>query len=99
MSNYFKDNAGYIHEDLGANAVSQWEEARKRDFGIELGLWNDSFTLSVDLFDEHREKMLLAPRSVTMLVGNSFKELNLGQLKRAPTGFLLLRSLRTGSAR
>ncbi len=82
MSNYFKDNAGYIHEDLGANAVSQWEEARKRDFGVELGLWNDSFTFSVDLFDEHREKMLLAPRSVTMLVGNSFKELNLGSLKK-----------------
>jgi len=82
LSDYFKDNAGYIHEDLGLNPVSQWEEARKRDFGIELGLWNDSFTFSVDLFDEYRQKMLLVPRSVTMLVGNSFKELNLGRLKK-----------------
>ncbi|MCE6992798.1 SusC/RagA family TonB-linked outer membrane protein [Dyadobacter sp. CY323] len=82
MSNFFKDNAGYIHEDLGANQVSQWEEARKRDLGVELGLWNDSFTFTVDIFDEHREKMLLVPRSVTMLVGNSFKELNLGRLKK-----------------
>ncbi|PWJ56858.1 TonB-linked SusC/RagA family outer membrane protein [Dyadobacter jejuensis] len=82
LSDYFKDNAGYIREDLGANSVSQWEEARKRDFGVELGLWNDSFTFSVDLFDEKREKMLLVPQSVTMLVGNSFKELNLGRLKK-----------------
>ncbi len=82
LSDFFKDNAGYIHEDLGANVTSQWEEARKRDFGIELGLFNDEFTFTVDLFDEYREKMLLVPRSVTMLVGNSFKELNLGKLKK-----------------
>jgi len=82
LSDYFKDNALYIHEDLGANTTSQWEEARKRDFGVELGLWNDSFTFTVDLFDEYREKMLLVPQSVTMLVGNSFKELNLGRLKK-----------------
>ena len=34
------------------------------------------------MFDEQRDKMLLVPRTVTMLVGNSFKELNLGQLKK-----------------
>ena len=82
LSDYFKDNAGYIHEDLGANTTSQWEEARKRDLGLEVGLWNDRFTLSVDLFDEYRERMLLVPRTVTMLVGNSFKELNRGSLKK-----------------
>lgn len=82
MSDYFKDNAGYIHEDLGANRTAQWEEARKRDIGMEVGLWNDNFTFTVDLFDEQREKMLLVPRTVTMLVGNSFKELNLGRLKK-----------------
>ncbi|WP_426293589.1 SusC/RagA family TonB-linked outer membrane protein [Dyadobacter endophyticus] len=82
LSDYFKDNSGYIHEDLGPNLVSQWEEARKRDFGIELGFWNDTFTFGVDLFDENRKKMLLDPRSVTMVVGNSFKELNLGRLKK-----------------
>src|SRR5690606_8577207 len=39
-------------------------------------------TLSVDAFDEYRDKMLLSPRSVTVLVGNSFKELNLGSMKK-----------------
>lgn len=82
LSDYFKDNAGYIHEDLGPNLNSQWEEARKRDIGMELGLLNDKFTFSIDLFDEQRSKMLLVPRTVTMLVGNSFKELNRGSLKK-----------------
>lgn len=82
ISDYFKDDRGYIHEDLGANQVAQWEEAMKKDLGFELGLFNDQFNLVVDLFDEKRDKMLLQPKSVTMLVGNSFKELNLGKVKK-----------------
>ncbi len=81
-SGYYSDNAGYIHEDLGANSTAQWEQARKRDLGLELGLFKSAFTISVDIFDEHRDKMLLTPRSVTMLVGNSFKDLNLGKLEK-----------------
>jgi TonB-linked SusC/RagA family outer membrane protein len=82
MSSYFKDSRGYIHEDLGANVTAQWEQARKRDIGLELGLFKDQLNIVVDLFDEQRDQMLLVPRSVTMLIGNSFKELNLGQIKK-----------------
>jgi hypothetical protein len=82
ISDYYKDSRGHIHEDLAPNLFAQWEEAMKKDLGFELGLFNDQFTLVVDLFDERREKMLLTPKSVTMLVGNSFKELNLGKVKK-----------------
>ena len=82
ISDYYKDSRGYIHEDLAPNLFAQWEEATKKDLGFELGLFEDQFTLVVDLFDEQREKMLLSPKSVTMLVGNSFKELNLGKVKK-----------------
>ena len=85
-SAYYSDNAGspgpYLHEDLGANTTAQWEQARKRDLGFEFGFFKNNLTIAVDLFDEQREKMLLTPRSVTMLVGNSFKDLNLGKLKK-----------------
>jgi TonB-linked SusC/RagA family outer membrane protein len=81
-SDYYYDARGYIREDKGANLTAQWEEARKRDIGIEVGLFKNVFTVSVDLFDEYRDKMLLSPRSVTFLVGNSFKDLNLGSLKK-----------------
>lgn len=86
MSDFYVDNAGspgpYIHEDLGANNTAQWEEARKRDLGIELSLLKDQVSFSIDFFDEQRDRMLLTPRSVTMLVGNTFKDLNLGSLKK-----------------
>jgi len=85
-SGFYSDNAGnpgpYLHEELGANSTAQWEEARKRDLGLELGFFKNTLTVNVDVFDEHRDKMLLTPRSVTMLVGNSFKDLNLGKLKK-----------------
>lgn len=82
LSPYTKDARGYYWEDQGANPNAQWEEARKKDIGIELGLFKDKLSLVVDLFDEQRDKMLLVPKSVTMLVGNSFKELNLGEVKK-----------------
>jgi hypothetical protein len=85
-SGYYFDNAGspgpYLHEDLGANTTAQWEEARKRDLGLELSLFKSTLSINVDVFDERRDKMLLSPRSVTMMVGNSFKDLNLGKLKK-----------------
>lgn len=82
ISDYFTDNRGYIHEDKGANFFAQWEQARKKDIGVEFGFFKDALTFNIDLFDEQRSKMLLEPRSVTMMVGNSFKELNLGKLKK-----------------
>jgi len=74
--------SGNIIEDPIANKVAQWERAHKRDLGIEIGLIKNVLSLSVDLFDEYRDKMLLAPRTTTFLVGNTFKELNLGKIKK-----------------
>ena len=78
----YKTSSGYIYEDKVPNADAQWERARKRDLGLEIGLFKNVFNISVDLFDEYRDKMLLTPRSVTFLVANTFKDLNLGSLKK-----------------
>lgn len=82
ISDYYKDNRGYIREDAAANTFAQWEEARKQDIGIELGFFNNNLTLGVDLFNERRTKMLLQPQSTPLLIGNTFKELNLGEIKK-----------------
>jgi TonB-linked SusC/RagA family outer membrane protein len=81
-SSYFKDDRGLIREDLMANTMAQWERAHKRDLGFEMGFLQNLFTLNVDLFDEYRDKMLLAPKSVTFLIGVGSKELNLGKVKK-----------------
>jgi len=81
ISNYFLDSRGNIWEEPGANTTTQWEEAHKRDLGIEIGIKN-VFNFSIDLFDEYRDKMLLTPKSVTFVVGNTFKDLNIGSIKK-----------------
>jgi TonB-linked SusC/RagA family outer membrane protein len=81
-SSYFKDNGGYIREDKMANTMAQWEMAHKRDLGFELGMFKDAITLTVDAYDEYRDRMLLTPKSTTFLIGQSFKEINLGEVKK-----------------
>jgi TonB-linked SusC/RagA family outer membrane protein len=81
MSNYYTDPRGYIKEEPAANPIAQWEEARKKDIGIELGFLKNDLTINIDFFDEYRTHMLLQPR-ITMLVGNSYKDQNLGSMKK-----------------
>lgn len=75
-------SGNFIQEGKGANLTAQWEEARKRNIGVEISIFKNQFSLSFDLFDEYRDKMLLTPQTVTILVANSFNELNLGSLKK-----------------
>ena len=82
ISNYFTDVLNYIHEGDAANISAKWEEAHKRDFGIEITLLKNTLNFNIDLFDEYRTNMLLAPQNVTLMVGSNFKELNLGKLKK-----------------
>lgn len=83
----YKENGTYdmkdrIVEDPGANLTAMWEQARKQDIGIEMGFFNDELTVSVDFFNEKRDHMLLEPR-YNFIVGHSFKELNLGSIKKS----------------
>ena len=83
ISEYSKDGNGYIVEDKGANLFVQWEEALKRDLGIEMGFFNGDLSVNVDLFDEHRSKMLISVNNNTPIwVGNTSKELNKGEIKK-----------------
>lgn len=83
ISEYSKDSNGYIVEDKGANLTVQWEEAFKRDLGIEMGFFGGDLGVNVDLFDEHRSKMLISVNNNTPIwVGNTSKELNKGEIKK-----------------
>lgn len=83
ISEFSKDGNGYITEDKSANLFVQWEEALKRDIGIEMGFFGGDLSINADLFDEHREKMLISVDNTTPLwVGNGSKELNKGAIKK-----------------
>lgn len=79
----YSASGNYIYEGKVPNAYAQWEEARKRDLGIETAFLDNLITLAVDFFDEKRTHMLLNPQSNTMLIGNNgFKQLNKGSMKK-----------------
>ena len=79
----YSANGNYIYEDKVPNIYAQWEEARKRDLGIEMAFLDNMITVGVDFFDEKRTHMLLNPQSNTMLIGNNgFKQLNKGSMKK-----------------
>jgi TonB-linked SusC/RagA family outer membrane protein len=83
ISDFSKDANGAIKEDPSANTVAQWEEAMKRDLGVEMAFLDGRLSFSVDLFDENRYKMLIpVSNTVPMWVGNSYKELNKGKIKK-----------------
>ncbi len=78
-SSYSKGS--YVTEDSAANDTAQWELAHKRDLGIEFGWLKNRLTLEVDLFNENRTNMLVAP-NVTMIVGTAYKEVNKGSMMK-----------------
>lgn len=80
-SSWTKNDKGYIVEDAAPNETARWETARKQDFGIEMGWLDNKLTLNVDLYDEKRSDMLMAP-VVTPFVGVNYKSVNAGALKK-----------------
>lgn len=80
-SSWTKNNKGYVIEDAAPNETARWETARKQDFGIEMGWLDNKLTLNVDLYDEKRSDMLMAP-VVTPFVGVNYKSVNAGALKK-----------------
>jgi TonB-linked SusC/RagA family outer membrane protein len=81
MSSY-KVSGSNIVVDKTANPDAQWEEARKRDLGFELGIFKNQLRLSVDLYDEFRDKMLLTPNNLNSTTSGQFKQMNLGSMKK-----------------
>lgn len=67
-------------EGPSANLYSTWEKSTKQNLGIEIGLW-DKLSMTLDLFDEKRKDILMAPKTTPTFVGTSFNALNIGQTK------------------
>lgn len=62
------------------NPFLQWETARKQNFGMELGLFNNKFTAEIDLFREDRDNILVnaAQRNVPDFFGAPAPAANIG---------------------
>src|SRR5690606_37605459 len=58
-----------------------WERAIKRDLGIDLHLFKDKITLSLDVFDEKRDNILANLGTVPSIVGADLPAYNLGRMQ------------------
>ena len=65
---YNKSYTGMGYTALANNYVT-WEVATKHDLGIDLALFNDKFSLTVDYFNESREGIYMSRNYVSSMVG------------------------------
>lgn len=59
---------GYGITKLGANRLT-WETATKWDVGIDLSLWRGLFTLTLDLFKDHRKNIFMERGQIPYTAG------------------------------
>ncbi len=70
--------------DLGNDNVT-WEKARKLDFGIDLNMFDDKISLTVDWFRDIRYDQLISRGSISQLLGVGTARFNMGKVQN--TGF------------
>lgn len=65
------DGAGYggAEESATGNEFVTWEQAKKTNLGIDVGLWNNDLKLEADLFYEKRDHILTQPLTIPETIG------------------------------
>ena len=66
--NYDKNFGGKIYSDLASNNVT-WEIATKHDIGVDLSLFNDKFTATIDFFHEQRDGIYMTRDHLSSMIG------------------------------
>lgn len=78
-------NAGSIYEGELGNLDVTWEKAKKADVGIDVNLFKDKLSFTVDYFHDVRFDQLVRKGSVPNMLGVGFSPTNVA--KTSNTGF------------
>ena len=65
-----------------SNADLKWEESSQFDAGIDIGLWNNQLSLSLDYYDKRTNGMLMT-MSLPAYIGNNLPWGNVGNMKNS----------------
>ncbi|MGY4537626.1 TonB-linked SusC/RagA family outer membrane protein [Mucilaginibacter sp. UYNi724] len=68
-----------IYEGALGNPTVVWERARKLDIGLDMNLFNDKISVTFDYFHDVRDKQLITPGSVPLVLGVDLPAVNLGK--------------------
>ncbi len=66
-----------IYEGSLSNSNVTWEKSRKADVGLDVNMFNDKLSFSVDYFNEYRYDQLFYPSSVSAIIGIGLPRQNL----------------------
>jgi TonB-linked SusC/RagA family outer membrane protein len=71
---------GIFEGSLGNNRVT-WEKSKKLDVGIDVNMFNNKLSLTVDYFNDYRYDQLFYPGSVPLMIGVGFARENLAKVR------------------
>lgn len=80
------------YESLAGNVKAQWEEARQTDVGLDMTLFGDRLSVTVDYFNNLRSKILIPQTaSVPSMTGMAgiLPDINLGEVRNKGFDFEL----------
>ena len=66
------------YEAAKSNPDVTWEKAYKQNYGADFAFMKERFKVSIDVFKEHREDILVQSETVPAIVGASLPVINLG---------------------
>jgi TonB-linked SusC/RagA family outer membrane protein len=72
---------GSVYEDALSNANVVWERAKKTDVGLDLNLFNDKISATIDYFHDIRYDQLIVPGSVPQIIGVDLPAVNIGRTR------------------
>ena len=81
---YFGENSNPttgIYEGTLGNANVTWEKALKKDIGIDINLFKNKLSFSIDYFNDYRYDQLFYPGSIPLLIGVGFARENLAKVR------------------
>ncbi|MCX6309265.1 MAG: TonB-dependent receptor [Bacteroidia bacterium] len=77
-----RTNINSLKEGSAPNVNARWERSIKRSLGLDIGLFSNTLTGSIDLFDENRDDILMTRRSVSDIFGQTMNKMNVGSTKK-----------------
>ena len=75
-------NLTTVTEGAAPNLNARWERSIKNSLGVDIGLFDNKLTFTIDLFDEKRDGILTTRRDVSAMFGQSMKAQNIGVTKK-----------------
>ncbi|MEI8085469.1 MAG: TonB-dependent receptor [Paludibacter sp.] len=71
-----------VTEGAAPNVNARWEKSIKNSLGLDIGLFQNKLTCTIDLFDEKRDGILTTRRDISAMFGQSMLAQNIGVTKK-----------------